>query len=168
MSERVLAAVNAVFFFLFWLLVLLAGADRPPQGRFLWVALLAALCSAIVYWRVSTYIHWSQTKKPGRLPRAALEGLAAGLVVAIPFAQQGSGEPSTTTRPIDHAGWFVVLGFVGLCNSLALYGINALLAKRLNAGDAREEKTGQGPHSSWLRPFSANWQSSRWRASFLS
>jgi hypothetical protein len=103
----------------------------------LWVALLTALCSAVVYWRVPTYIHWSQTKKPGRLPRAALEGLAAGLVVATPFAQQGSGEPSITMQPIDHAGWFVALGFVGLCNSLVLYGLNALLARRLNAEDAR-------------------------------
>jgi hypothetical protein len=129
MSERKIATANGLGFFFFWLLVLLAGADKPPPWGFLWVMLIVALCAALVAWRIPTYIDWSRTKKPMRLPRVAFEGIAAGSVVAIPFALQGSGEPSITMQPIDYVGWFAVMGVMGLLNSLTLYAINAFITR---------------------------------------
>lgn len=133
MSDQKTALVNAIVFFLFWLLVLLAGADKPPPRGFVWVVLVVALCASVVYWRIPTYINWSQTKRPGRMLRVALEGFMAGLVVATPFALGGSGEPSITIQPIDYVGWFVILGMMGMLNSLTLYFINAAVARRTNA-----------------------------------
>ena len=130
MSDQKTALVNAIFFFFFWLLVLLAGADKPPPRGFIWVVLVVALCAAVVYWRIPTYINWSQTKQPGRLLRVALEGFVAGLVVATPFALKGSGEPSNTIQPIDYVGWFVILGLMGMFNSLTLYVIMRLWRKQ--------------------------------------
>jgi hypothetical protein len=66
----------------------------------------------------------------------ALEGFVAGLVVAMPFALRGSGEPSITMQPIDYVGWFVVLGFMGMLNSLTLYVINASVAKRSDSDES--------------------------------
>ena len=66
----------------------------------------------------------------------ALEGYVAGLVVAMPFALRGSGEPSITMQPIDYVGWFVVLGFMGMLNSLTLYVINAAVAKRSDSDES--------------------------------
>ena len=63
----------------------------------------------------------------------ALEGFVAGLAVATPFALKGSGEPSITMQPIDYAGWFAILGIMGMLNSLTLYGINAAVARRLDS-----------------------------------
>jgi hypothetical protein len=66
----------------------------------------------------------------------ALEGYVAGLVVAMPFALRGSGEPSITMQPIDYVGWFVVLGMMGMLNSLTLYIINAAVARRLDSDES--------------------------------
>ncbi len=130
MTVRRLAAINAIVFFIVWLLVLLAGADKPPPRGFLWIALTIAICAVVVYWRVPTYVSWHKTKRPGRYGRVALDGIVAGLLVAVPFALQGSGEPSVTMRPVDYALWFAVLALMGLLNSVALYLINALAMRK--------------------------------------
>ena len=135
MSDQKTALINAIIFFIFWLLVLLAGADKPPPIGFLWIVLVIALSALVVYWRIPTYVQWSQTQQPLRLLRVALEGFVAGLVVALPFALRGSGEPSVTMQPIDYVGWFVVLGMMGMLNSLALYVINAVVARRLDSDE---------------------------------
>jgi hypothetical protein len=128
-TERI-ARGNAVVFFIFWLVVLLAGADKPPPIGFLWIVLVVALSALVVYWRIPTYVQWFQTQQPGRLRRVALEGLMAGLAVATPFALLGPGEPSIAMQPIAYVGWFTILGLMGMLNSLTLYLINAALVKR--------------------------------------
>lgn len=133
MTSRRIAAINGIVFFFFWVLVLLSGADKPPPLGFLWLAAAVAICAAVVFWRVPTYIDWYRSQRPGRLWRVALEGLAAGLVVAIPFVLKGSGEPSITVQPIDYAIWFAILGMMGVLNSMSLYLINALVARRMDA-----------------------------------
>ena len=130
MSDQKIAAVNAIVFFVFWLLVLLAGADKPPPRGFLWLVLVVALCAAVVYWRVPTYIAWARTHRRGRYVRVLLDGALAGLLIALPFALQGSGESSVTMRPVDYAIWFAVLSMMGMINSIGLYMINALGAKK--------------------------------------
>jgi hypothetical protein len=127
------AWINAVGFFAFWLLVLLAGADKPPSVGFLWIVLVVALSAMVVYRRVPTYLQWYQTKEPRRLLRLALEGFLAGLVVATPFALLGGDGSSTAMRPIAYVIWFAILGFMGMLNSVTLYVINAALAKRLDS-----------------------------------
>jgi hypothetical protein len=129
-SIQKIAAINAAGFFFFWLVVLLAGADKPPPIGFLWIVLVLALSAMVVFWRVPTYIHWSQTQKPGRILRVAVEGFWAGLVVATPFVLFGGGEPSVPMQPIAYLGWFAILGLMGMLNSLTLYAINAWLAIR--------------------------------------
>ena len=136
MSDQKTALINAIIFFFFWLLVLLAGADKPPPIGFLWIVLVIALSALVVYRRIPTYVQWSQTQQPRRLLRVALEGFVAGLVVAMPFALRGSGEPSITMQPIDYVGWFVVLGMMGMLNSLTLYIINAAVARRLDSDES--------------------------------
>jgi hypothetical protein len=127
------AAIDGILFFFFWLIILLAGADFPPPAGFLWLVIVVAVCASVVYWRILTYIQWSQEKKRGRLLRVAVEGFLAGVVVATPFILFGSGEPSVPMQPIAYLGWFAILGLMGMLNSLTLYTINAWLAKRSNS-----------------------------------
>ena len=133
MKTQRIAGINAAAFSLFWLVVLLAGADKPPPIGFLWIALAIALSAVVVYWRIPTYVRWSQTQQPGRLLRVALEGVVAGLVVATPFALFGGGEPSVPMQPSAYGGWFAISGLMGVLNSFTLYLINAVLAKRLDS-----------------------------------
>lgn len=129
MSARKIAAINAFVFFVLWLLILLAGADFPPPAGFIWIIVTVAVCAAVVYWRVPTYIDWRRTRRAGRYWRVVLDGAVAGLLVALPFALRGSGEPSVTVQPVDYAIWFGVLAVMGILNSAALYTINALAAR---------------------------------------
>ncbi len=55
-SRQQIGAVFAVLFFLFWILVLLAGADKPPPPGFLWIFLVVAVSAVVVFWRIPTYI----------------------------------------------------------------------------------------------------------------
>ncbi len=131
MTHRKIAAINAIVFFVFWLFVLLAGADKPPPRGFIWIMLAVAVCAAVVYWRVPTYIDWTCTSRTGRYGLVVLDGVVAGLLVALPFALRGSGEPSITMRPLDYVIWFAVLAVMGVLNSVTLYLINALVARRM-------------------------------------
>ena len=128
MSIKKVAAINAVDFFFFWLVVLLAGADKPPPLGFLWLVPIIAQSALVVYWRIPTYFRWSQTKLPYHLLRVAVEGFLAGLVVATPFVLFGGGEPSIPMQPVAYLGWFAILGLMGMFNSLTLYAGNAWLA----------------------------------------
>jgi hypothetical protein len=47
MSGRKIARANGLGFFFFWLLVLLAGMDKPPPRGFSWVRLIVAICAAL-------------------------------------------------------------------------------------------------------------------------
>jgi len=139
MSIQKIAGINAIVFFTFWLLVLLAGADFPPPPGFIWIVVAVAVCAAVVYWRVPTYIDWSRTRRPRRYWRVFLDGAVAGLLIALPFVIGGSGEPSVTMQPLDYAIWFAVLAVMGIFNSVTIYGINALVARRtaITPGDKK-------------------------------
>ena len=127
MPYRKIAAVNALIFFIFWLIVLLAGADFPPPTGFVWLVLVVAVCAGVVYWRVPTYVEWHRTRRAGRHGRVLIDGVVAGLIIALPFVLKGGGEPSVTVRPVDYAIWFVVLSVMGMLNSVAIYFINVLV-----------------------------------------
>ena len=123
--------INAVVFFTFWRLVLLARDDFPPPLGFIWIVVAVAVCAVVVYWRVPTYIKWSRTRRPGRYWRVVLDGIVAGLLIALPFVIGGSGEPSVTMQPLDYVIWFAVLAVMGIFNSVTIYGINALVATKI-------------------------------------
>lgn len=133
------AVANAIAFFFFWLVVLLSGADKPPPRGFLWLIPLLLLCAAAVYWRVPTYIDWSESRQPGRFAGAGLEGLAVGLLIAVPFVASGGGEPTVQVSGRSALIWFAALGTVGMLNALALYGLNSMLARRLALRNNRSE-----------------------------
>jgi hypothetical protein len=144
MSPAKIARNSAIVFFLFWLLVLLAGADRPPPPGFLWIVLVVAACAGVVYWRVPTYIEWVRTRQRGRYWRVVLDGFVAGVLVALPFALRGSGEPTVTPQVRDYAIWYLVLGMMGVLNSVTLYFINTLVAKRTMPSEyASKNQTGR-------------------------
>ena len=134
-NRRKTAAVFAIFFFLFWTLVLLAGADKPPPLGFVWIVLAVAVCAVVVYWRIPTYIDWQRAQRSGRFWRVILDGFVAGLVVALPFALTGGGEPSVTPQASDYAIWFAIVGMMGVFNSVALYLINALVVRVISTRD---------------------------------
>ena len=132
MQTKRIAAINAILFFFFWLFILLAGADFPPPVGFLLLVFVIAACAIVVYWRVPTYIDWVRSQRPRRHWRVLLEGIAAGIVVAVPFVLIGSGEPSIRPQPVDYAIWFAIVGFMGALNSLAITFLNTLVVRILD------------------------------------
>ena len=127
MHSRRIAGVNASLFFFFWFIVLLAGADFPPPVGFLWLVIMIAACASVVYWRVPIYIDWYHAQRPRRIWRIIFDGIAAGIVVAVPFVLKGSSEGSITMQPVAYAIWFALLGFVGALNSMGIYFLNTLV-----------------------------------------
>jgi len=137
-NKKIKSLAIAGFFFVFWLAILYAGADHPPPPGFIVLIILDLGCSFLVYYRVSTYIQWSRTKYNKRLLRVVLDGLVAGLAVAlISVIVPGGGEPSAPPPEcIDKIIWFAVLGSVGSFNSLSIYLLVAFLSKKdLSAGN---------------------------------
>ncbi len=135
-NRRKTAAVFAIFFFLFWTLVLLAGADKPPPLGFLWIVLAVVVCAVVVYWRIPTYIDWQCTKRSGRFWRVILDGFVAGLLVALPFALAGGGEPSVTPQASDYVIWFIVVGLMGVINSVGLYSASTFVYRAVSGRES--------------------------------
>ena len=132
MQTQRIAAINAILFFFFWLLILLTGADFPPPPGFLWLVIVTAACGSVVFWRVPTDNEWIRTQRPGRHRRVFLEGIAAGIVVAVPFVLRGTGDPSIAVQVVDYAIWFAIVGFMGALNSLAITFLNTLVVRILD------------------------------------
>ena len=131
MTHKRIAAIIAGGFFIFWLAILYAGADHPTPPGFVLIIVIDLVSACVVYFRVPTYIDWFQTQGKHGLWRALLDGIAAGLVIALvmmlsPFG----GEPSIETTLTSNAIWLAVLGGVGAVNAVSIYGISALFARR--------------------------------------
>ena len=86
------------------------------------------MCAAVVYWRLPAYASWSGQDRPPHIFRVALDGLLAGLVIAI-ITSVSTWLDSTTVSWVDFLIWSGVLGSVGLLNALAVYAI-ALAVER--------------------------------------
>lgn len=131
-NKKIINLAIAGCFFVFWLAILYAGADHPPPPGFIVLIILDLGCSFLVYYRVSTYLEWSRIKYNKRLPRVVLDGLVAGLAVALmSVIVPGGGEPSAPPLEfIDKMIWFAVLGSIGSFNSLSIYLLVAFLSKK--------------------------------------
>ena len=121
-------------FFIVWLLVMLAGSDKPPPLGFLWiVAGLVVICVAIGLalpwlWRVRERSGvWSV------LWRTTTLGALVGFVLAGLFGLGGSGEPSAPAMgAVDYAIWFTVLTIVGAVNGAIVVFASVMFRPRLN------------------------------------
>ena len=127
MNHRITSLFFAGSFFLFWLIVLYAGADHPPPRGFLWAVFLDAVAAGLILRRMPTYIAWSSKRKPRRHLLALWDGAGTGLLFAgfccfIP----NTGQPGVHRGPLDYAIWFAVLMAVGMVNGLGLYALGAL------------------------------------------
>jgi len=122
--------VLAVVFFAVWLVILLAGADRPPPPGFWRVVLLDAAAAGIVYWRTPVYAGWCATGRRNRALRAVLEGVGAGIVVAgLVMLFNPGGEPGIIPSWRDRSIWFGVVGVVGAVNALLVYWGSCLIRR---------------------------------------
>jgi hypothetical protein len=118
--------------FVVWLLVLLAGSDRPPPLGFLWiVAGLVVICVAIGLalpwlWRVL-----EQSGVWSVLWRTTTLGALVGFVLAALFGLGGSGEPSAPPMgAVDYAIWFTVLTIVGALNGVIVGLVSIIVRPR--------------------------------------
>lgn len=129
-GQKRIQTIIAAVFFVGWLSILLAGADKPPPPGFVVIILIDLLSAGVVYWRVPTYMAWSTARRRYRLPQALLEGFVAGLLVAlVVMLLPWAGEPSVQPRLVDRLIWFAVVGAVGTFNSGAIYGVCVYLSK---------------------------------------
>lgn len=102
-----LRSVDAVIFFLFWLIVLYVGADHPLPPGFVALVLLDLAVAALVYWRVPVYWMWSAARGGRALPLVVRDGLPAGLLFAA-VALAGAATGAVTNLLVglakdDHA-----------------------------------------------------------------
>lgn len=131
-THKRFARALAVFFFAFWIVILLAGADFPPPIGFLYVAWVVLLCSFVVYWRTLTYVAWYIVQKSQRHIRVVLDGIVAGLIAgSLTMLLPSSREPGMTPRLIDYAIWFAVLALMGVVNAVAIYLITVVYVKHI-------------------------------------
>jgi hypothetical protein len=72
-------------FFVFWLVVLLAGADKPPPPGFVLFVALDAIAALVVWRRLPDYTRWRRDGVRFQALRVLRDGAVAGLVTgAVP------------------------------------------------------------------------------------
>ncbi len=119
-------SVIAAGFCLAWLLIALAGADRPPPVGFLVLLPVFLVGGLLVYWRIPAYADWKSQSRSWRILRVIAEGTAAGLGFAIALhAFPWSGEPGIRPSGIHAFIWLAVLGALGATNALIAYHLAA-------------------------------------------
>lgn len=134
MEHKTIARIIAIPFFIFWLIVLWMGADKPVPPGFIIVALIDLAAAFVVYWRIPTYLAWHVEEKKLRLLRVLADGLAAGVVIAIfMMLLPGTGDPSAPDPTfVDNLIWMMILGFMGMFNATVIYGIVTVIERMTN------------------------------------
>jgi hypothetical protein len=135
MKENSIRKYIAQSFFVFWLVIMYMGADHPPPPGFILIIIFDIIAALLVYYRLSTYYEWQKTNKKYAIIFAWLDGIFAGLGVAlITIIINPSGEPSVTPNIIDKLIWFVVLGIIGSFNSTVIFGMAKAFSKIMKTG----------------------------------
>ena len=130
MTDRRIAAACASVLFVGTVLLGLAGADKPPPPGFLvLVAALGAL-SVAAYLRLRVYLAKRADGVSRLAGRAALEGLAAGVLLMIALMLFGSGEPTVAPALTDRAIGLAVSGAFGAALAVATYSAAAWAQRR--------------------------------------
>lgn len=122
--------IIAAGFFVFWMLALFLIADFPPPAGFIWLVPLVAFCAFVVYMRVSSYMRWALAGRKGRFFLALLDGLLAGLVLALLIVLQDPGQGEIQPQLFDYIFIFVIMIFLGMLNSSIIFAISAAMTKR--------------------------------------
>jgi hypothetical protein len=104
-------------FFVFWLFVLLAGADKPPPPGFVLVVGMDAVAALVVWRRLPDYARWRREGERLQTLRVLRDGAAAGLAFgAVPVVLKVLiGQPLPGAGPT--AIWFAVLAIMGVINA---------------------------------------------------
>ncbi len=115
-----------------WLLLLLAGSDRPPPPGFAIVLGILLVLVAVV--AVAIPRLWQVQREKGARRVLALStvlGAVAGLLIASGFALGGSGEPSRPEMSLqDIVIWLCVLTVVGAVNGALVGAVTVLTSPR--------------------------------------
>lgn len=134
MKIRRLSRVLAIAFSGTWLVILLAGADRPPPPGFLWVVLLDGITGYLVYRGIPVYALWVRNRERWRKRRVLAHGAVVGLAFAL-FVQVAPKDdidrPSHSVAEV--LAWYGIVGTVGVVNAFAVYGVGAWIGRRWDA-----------------------------------
>lgn len=118
-------------------LVMLAGADFPPPPGFAWLLLPALFWGAVVYVRAPVHARWCVDRRPRRLTRIALEGMVAGLAIALAFVGVMALQPGHFPAVPALLAWLAALGAAGMVGLVGVYSVVVLLMRRPASGAPR-------------------------------
>ena len=122
-----LGAAAAVGF----VLVMAAGADRPPPPGFILVIAYGVLLAVVVWRGLPPLLNlWDARGGWPAIGRAALVGFLAGLALWALTAVISTGEPSIKVDAATRLIGFTVVGLVGALGATALAATGRLLDHR--------------------------------------
>lgn len=113
-----------------FVLVMLAGADRPPPPGFVLVigcGMLLGVTTARLLPAVLAV--WDARGWSAAVGRAAAAGFAGALLLAL-LLLVSPGEPSVAVGPTDWLIWCAVTGFLGVLGAVGTTAVARLLDRR--------------------------------------
>jgi uncharacterized membrane protein len=114
-----------------FVLVMAAGADRPPPPGFVLVIAFGVLLGVVVWRALPLLLDLWDTRGAGpAICRAALAGFLAGLALWALTSVISTGEPSIDVDPAARLIGFTVVGVVGAFGASALTATGRLLDHR--------------------------------------
>ncbi len=126
LAARLGWASGAIF-----VLVMAAGADRPPPPGFLLIVGYGALLGIAVRRALPLLLDLWDTRGAGAaIVRAALGGFLAGLALVAVTTVLSTGEPSIAVGPAARLIGFTVVGAVSALGAVALAVTGRLLDRR--------------------------------------
>jgi hypothetical protein len=114
-----------------FVLVMAAGADRPPPPGFLVIVGYGALLGVAVRGALPLLLDlWDARGAGPAIARAAVGGFLAGLALVGVTTVLSTGEPSIAVGPVARLIGFAVVGVVGALGAVAIAVTGRLLDRR--------------------------------------
>ena len=130
-----IAFINSIAFFINWLIISFAIADKPPPPGFILIILFLAIFSLCIYcYEIFFFIPYMISNRKYLFGKTLLHWGIAGIIVGLLFSLLPSGEPSIKELVTisDRLITIFIIFLFSIINCLFVYFINIILYKRIN------------------------------------
>lgn len=123
--------INLLTFFFLWILIFLAGADKPPPIGFLWIVLLVALLDVAQFFYLKKFLPKLIRKSKGLFIENLFYFFLGGMIVSV-LTLLIRLDVTMSNGLLDSIIWIMSIITAAMVNAICFYVFNRILVRKIN------------------------------------
>lgn len=128
---RKITIINSTTFFFLWIIIFLAGADKPPPIGFLWIVLLVVLLDIAQWFYLKRFIPKLMRKTKGLFVENLFYFFLGGIVVSF-LTIITKIDVAISIGVLNNIIWIMSIVVAAMMNAICFYMLNKMLLRTFN------------------------------------